>query len=59
MRLRSLLVLAFFALFFVLALCAAYAFIGQLRRHTWRWYAQAATWVAIAGIAVYYWPDAR
>lgn len=48
-----------FGLFFLLALCAAYAFVGQLRRHAWRWYAQSATWIAIAGIAVYYWPDAR
>jgi hypothetical protein len=47
-----------FGLFFVLALCASSAFVGQLRRHAWRWYAQAATWLAIAGIAVYYWPDA-
>jgi hypothetical protein len=48
-----------FALFFVLALCAASAFIGQVRLRSWRWYAQAATWLAIASIAVYYWPDAR
>jgi hypothetical protein len=48
-----------FGLFFLLALCAAYAFVGQLRRHAWRGYAQAATWIAIVGIAVYYWPDAQ
>lgn len=48
-----------FGLFFVLALCAAYAFVAQLRHHAWRWYAQGATWLAIAGIAAYYWPDAR
>lgn len=47
-----------FGLFFVLALCASSAFVSQLRRHSWRWYAQAATWAVIAGIAAYYWPDA-
>lgn len=47
-----------FGLFFVLALCASSAFVAQLRRHSWRWYAQAATWLAIVGIAAYYWPDA-
>jgi O-antigen ligase len=46
-----------FGLFFVLALCAAYAFVGLLRSRAWRWYAQAATWIAVAGIAVYYWPS--
>jgi hypothetical protein len=45
-----------FGLFFALALAAAYAFVGVLRRRTWRWYAQAATWVLIAAIGLYYWP---
>lgn len=45
-----------FALFFVLALAAAYAFVGLLRHRSWRWYAQAATWLMILGIGFYYWP---
>jgi hypothetical protein len=48
-----------FGLFFLLALSAACAFLGQIRSRPWRWYAQVATWVTIAGIALYYWPDAR
>jgi hypothetical protein len=45
-----------FGLFFALALVASYAFVGVLRRRAWRWYAQAGTWLLIAGIALYYWP---
>jgi hypothetical protein len=51
--------LASFLLFFVLAMVAASAFVGQLRRRPWRGYAQLATWIVIGGIALYYWPDAR
>jgi len=45
-----------FGLFFALALAAAYAFLGVLRLRPWRWYAQAATWLMIGVIALYYWP---
>lgn len=45
-----------FGLFFALALAAAYAFVGVLRHRTWRWYAQAATWVMILVIGMHYWP---
>lgn len=45
-----------FVLFFVLALVASYAFVGQLRHRAWRWYAQAATWLVVCGITAYYWP---
>lgn len=45
-----------FGLFFVLALAAAYAFIGVLQSRSWRWYAQAATWLMILAIGFHYWP---
>lgn len=45
-----------FSLFFLLAVVASYAFLGQLRHRAWRWYAQLATWLIIGGIAAYYWP---
>jgi hypothetical protein len=45
-----------FGLFFALALVASYAFVGLLRQRPWRWYAQAATWLTIAVIALSYWP---
>ncbi len=45
-----------FALFFLLAMVASYAFVGVLRQRSWRWYAQAATWLIITGIAAFYWP---
>jgi hypothetical protein len=36
-------------------LCAA-AFIGLLRRRPWRWYAQAAMWIGLAGAVLVYLP---
>lgn len=43
-------------LFALLAAVAGWAFVGLLKHRRSRWYAQAATWLAIAAIAFYYWP---
>jgi hypothetical protein len=48
--------LASAALFAVLAAAAALAFVGLQRERRWRWIAQAAMWLVLAGIAWYYWP---
>jgi len=45
-----------FGLFLALAFAASYAFLGVLRRTSWRWYAQAATWLMIAGLSFHFWP---
>jgi hypothetical protein len=50
--------LAAAGMFAVLAVAAASAFVGLVRRRPWRWVAQAAMWLALAGIAFYYWPAA-
>lgn len=44
-------------LFTLLAGSAAAAFLGLQRGRAWRWYAQAAMWLALAAIGWYYWPD--
>jgi hypothetical protein len=44
-------------LFAVLAGIAGAAFAGLQRRLPWRWYAQAAMWLALAGLGWYYWPQ--
>lgn len=46
-------------LFALLAALSAAAFLGLLRARSWRWLAQAAMWLALAGIAWYYWPETR
>lgn len=43
-------------LFTVLSAAAATAFAGLQRDRPWRWLAQAAMWVAMAGMGWYYWP---
>ncbi len=43
-------------LFAVLAGVAGAAFVGLQREHSWRWIAQGAMWLALAGIGWYYWP---
>ena len=48
--------LATAGLFALLAALAAAAFVGLQRERPWRWLAQAAMWLALAGIAWYYWP---
>lgn len=49
--------LAAAGLFGTLALAAAFAFAGLQRDRPWRWLAQGAMWLALALIALYYWPD--
>lgn len=44
------------ALFAALAGSAAAAFVGLQRERPWRWAAQAAMWLLLAGIAWYFWP---
>jgi len=48
--------LATAALFALLAAVSGAAFVGLQRERRWRWIAQAAMWMALAGIAWYYWP---
>jgi hypothetical protein len=40
----------------VLAGIAAAAFSGLQRGRPWRWYAQAALWLALGLTGWYYWP---
>jgi hypothetical protein len=44
-------------LFAVLAALAGAAFAGLQRKRPWRWYAQAAMWLALALLGWYYWPQ--
>lgn len=44
-------------LFGLLALAAAFAFVGLQRARAWRWLAQVTMWLALVLIALYYWPD--
>ena len=48
--------LAAAALFAILAAVSGAAFIGVQRERPWRWLAQAAMWLTLAGIAWHYWP---
>ena len=50
--------LASAGLFALLAAAAGAAFVGLQRRRPWRWFAQAAMWLVLAGIAWHYWPGA-
>ncbi|MBM4219482.1 MAG: hypothetical protein FJ171_07565 [Gammaproteobacteria bacterium] len=43
-------------LFAALAALAGTAFVGLQRGRPWRWVAQAAMWLLLAGIAWYFWP---
>jgi hypothetical protein len=43
--------------FAVLAAVSGTSLWGLLKQLTWRWWAQAAMWAAIAGIALLYWPE--
>jgi hypothetical protein len=45
------------AAFAVLATISGASLWGLLKRLTWRWWAQAAMWAAVAGIVVLYWPE--
>jgi hypothetical protein len=48
--------LATAGLFALLAAISGAAFIGLQRERPWRWLAQVAMWLALSGIAWYYWP---
>lgn len=43
--------------FAVLTAIAATAFLGLQRGRPWRWYAQAAMWLALLMLGWYYWPQ--
>ena len=43
-------------LFGALAVLAGAALVGLQRERPWRWLAQAAMWLLIAAIAIYFWP---
>jgi hypothetical protein len=43
--------------FAVLAAISGTSLWGQLKALTWRWWAQAAMWAAVGGIALLYWPE--
>ncbi len=49
--------LAAAALFAALAGIAAAAFAGLQRGRSWRWYAQAAMWLALVMLGWHYWPQ--
>ena len=39
-----------------LALVSGASLLGMLKSLKWRWHAQAAMWIVLAGITVWYWP---
>lgn len=45
------------AAFAVLAAISGASLWGLLKTLRWRWWAQAAMWVTVAGIALLYWPE--
>ncbi|MGH8243319.1 MAG: hypothetical protein ACRETY_08225 [Steroidobacteraceae bacterium] len=49
--------LASAAIFGVLTVAAAAAFVGLQRERPWRWFAQAAMWLLLVAIAWYFWPS--
>ena len=44
-------------IFAVLAAVAGLAFVGLQKGRSWRWLAQGAMWLLLAGIAWSYWPE--
>lgn len=44
-------------LFLLLTICCALGFLGLVKKTTWRWWGQAAMWVMVIAIGLYYWPD--
>jgi hypothetical protein len=45
-----------FLLFLGLAFVSAYAFVGELRLRPWRHWAHLATFAAVGGLVLHYWP---
>ncbi len=44
------------ALFALLAAVSGTSLLGMLKGKPWRWVAQSAMWLVVAGIAAIYWP---
>jgi hypothetical protein len=44
------------AVFAVLAVVSGASLWALLKTRQWRWWAQAAMWMAVSGIALLYWP---
>lgn len=45
------------AMFSVVSVAAAFAFVGSLRRTPWRLWPMAAMWLCLGAIGFYYWPE--
>jgi hypothetical protein len=45
------------AAFAVLAMVSGTSLLALLKTLKWRWWAQAAMWTAVGGIALLYWPE--
>ena len=45
------------AVFAVLAAVSGASLLALLKTLKWRWFAQAAMWLVVVGIAVLYWPE--
>lgn len=45
------------AVFTVLAVVSGASLWALLKTRQWRWWAQGAMWMAVAGIALLYWPE--
>ncbi len=44
-------------LFAIMTVVCGLSFIALIRRHAWRWHAQAAMWSGVVYVFYYYWPD--
>ncbi|HEX7115920.1 MAG TPA: hypothetical protein VF193_12375 [Steroidobacter sp.] len=44
------------AVFALLTLASGASLFGLLKSRPWRWWAQAAMWLLVAGIGLLYWP---
>jgi hypothetical protein len=43
--------------FTILAMVSGASLFGLLKTLQWRWWAQGAMWMAVAGIVLLYWPE--
>lgn len=48
--------LASSGVFAVMTVFSAASFLGLVRQRPWRWVAQAAMWLTLAGVTLYFWP---
>jgi len=44
------------AIFAVLTALCAISFLGLVKNRAWRWLAQVAMWLALAGVGWFFWP---